>query len=128
MTSLFESLNDLSEVQGLIDSGTRESEVLEYKTASQIFNNADKNEIAKDVSAFANALGGMIVYGVATDKKDKSLPAAIEPIEVTNIETIDRVINSTVYPPISGLKKKLIPKTNPKIMVLDIPASDTPLH
>jgi hypothetical protein len=128
MTSLFDSLDNLSDIQGLIDSGTRESEVLEYKTASQVFSNSDKNEIAKDVSTFANALGGSIVYGVATDKKDKSLPAAIEPIEVTNIETIDRVINSTVYPPISGLKKKLIPTTNPKIMVLDIPASDTPPH
>ena len=62
MANLFDSLATLDDVQALIDSGMRESEVLEYKTATAVFSDNDKREIAKDVSAMANSLGGIIIY------------------------------------------------------------------
>ena len=62
MANLFDSLATLDDVQALIDSGMRESEVLEYKTATTVFSDNDKREIAKDVSAMANSLGGIIIY------------------------------------------------------------------
>ncbi len=128
MAGLFDSLSTLGDVQSLIDSGMRESEVLEYKTATTTFSDADKREIAKDVTAMANSLGGVILYGVLTHPTDKTLPLEIVPIEKKNIETLDRVLNAQVRPPIQGLRRKLIPGDQPQVLVIDIPQSEDPPH
>ena len=65
MLEFFDNLKTLDDIQALIDDAERESEVLEYKTASNHFDNRDKGEIAKDVPAMANSSGGVIIYGVA---------------------------------------------------------------
>jgi len=128
LASLFDSLSTLNDIQALIDSAMRESEVLEYKTATTVFSDNDKREVAKDVSAMANSLGGVIIYGVSANPTDKTLPQAIEPIEKKNIETLDRVLNAQVRPPIHGLRRKLIPADQPQILVIDIPPSEDPPH
>ena len=48
----------------------------------------------KDVSAMANSLGGVIIYGISTDANDKTLPVDIVQIDSRNIEILDRVINA----------------------------------
>lgn len=128
MTGLFDSVSTLDDLQALIDDGTRESEVLEYKTATSPFSESDKKEIAKDVTAMANSLGGLIIYGVSANPTDKTLPQAIAPIDKKNIETFDRVLNAQVRPPIRGLRKKLIPPTDPKVLVVEVPPSEDPPH
>ena len=128
MKSLFDSLLSLDDVRALISDGTRESEVLEYKTASHPFSEAGKKEIAKDVSAMANSLGGVIIYGIATNHRDKTLPEEIVPIDLKNVETFDRVLNAQVRPPIHRIRKKLIPPDNPQVMVVEVLASDDPPH
>lgn len=131
MSELYDQLQTMRDIQALIDAGVRESEVLEYKTASKPFTDTDKREIAKDVSAMANSLGGTIIYGVATNKSDKTLPEMIDPnpIDVKNIETLDRFINDRIRPVIPGLQKKFIPAERlPRVMVLDVPESQNPPH
>jgi hypothetical protein len=128
MAGLFESLKTLTDVQSLIDDHSRESEVLEYKRASSAFTDKSKKEIAKDVSAMANSLGGVIIYGVATDGDDKTLPVSIKPIDRKNVETLDRVINAQISPPIHGLRTRLIPADEPQVLVVDIPPSEDPPH
>jgi hypothetical protein len=59
MAGLFDSLLSRDDIQSLIVDHTRESEVLEYKTASSAFTDREKQEIARDVSAMANSLGGV---------------------------------------------------------------------
>jgi len=55
LPGLFDLLNDITSVQALITEAVRESEVLEYKTASSKFDDAARNELAKDASAMANS-------------------------------------------------------------------------
>jgi hypothetical protein len=128
MASFFEQLTTLDSIQALIDEGARESEVLEYKTASTGFSEKEKAELVKDISGMANSLGGTIIYGVATDERDKTLPRRIVPIEVKNIETLDRVLNAQVRPPIDGLRRRLIPELNPQVLIIDVPESQNPPH
>jgi hypothetical protein len=128
MPDLFDQLTSLDSIEALIADGIRESEVLEYKTAETPFNDRDRAELAKDLTGMANSLGGLIVYGVATDTKDKTLPLKIVPIEPKNIETLDRVLNAQVRPPIQGIRKRLIPEINPKILLVDVPESQEPPH
>lgn len=69
----------LSEIQSLIDDEIQESLHLDYKEARAV-GKTDKQKIdfAKDVSAFANSDGGVLVYGI---KEKGHLP-----IEITGIE------------------------------------------
>ncbi|NTW54893.1 MAG: ATP-binding protein [Chlorobaculum sp.] len=128
MSSLFDQVKTLDDINALIADGIRESEVLEYKTASTAFTESEKKELVKDVTGMANSLGGLIIYGVATDQKDKTLPVSIVPIESKNIETIDRVLNAQVRPELKEIKKRLIPEINPQILLIDIPESQEPPH
>lgn len=128
MPTMFESLNDRADVEALITGAVRESEVLEYKTASQLFTEHDRKELAKDTSAMANSAGGLIIYGVRTDQHDKTRPVAIEGIDLRNFETFDRVLNSQVKPPLIGVRKKLLPPGAPEVMVVEVPGSEDPPH
>jgi hypothetical protein len=112
----------------MIDDATRENEVLEYKTASKPFSDRERMEIAKDISGLANSLGGVIIYGISTSKSDPTLPDSIQPLHIKNIETLDRVINSQIRPPISGIRKRIIPSEQPKVLVVDVPPSEDPPH
>jgi hypothetical protein len=128
MKDLFDSISTLAELQALINDGTRESEVLEFKTATLPFSNESKKEVAKDVSAMANSLGGVIIYGVSTSQIDKTLPEKIVPIDAKNVETFDRVLNAMIRPPIQGIRKKLIPPLNPQVLLVNVPPSEDPPH
>jgi hypothetical protein len=128
MSSLFDQIKTLDDINALISDGIRESEVLEYKTATKAFTESEKKELVKDVSGMTNSLGGLIIYGVATDPKDKTLPTSIVPIESKNIESIDRVLNSQVRPELKEIKKRLIPEIHPKILLIDIPESHEAPH
>ena len=67
MKQLYDSLHALHNIQALIDNAERESEVLEYKGAVTQFSNGEKIQISKDVSAMANASGGIIIFGIRTN-------------------------------------------------------------
>jgi predicted HTH transcriptional regulator len=64
--------------------------------------NKQRDELCKDVTAFANSAGGQIVYGV---EEDKNLPAKIDDGADPAItkEWIEQVIDSRVQPRIEGL-------------------------
>lgn len=128
MKSFYDSIHDLSNIQAIIDSAQRESEVLEYKSAVAQFGNNERVEISKDVSAMANASGGVIIFGIRTDQRDKTKPVEIEGIHESNIETFDRVINSQIPPSIKGIQKKLLPSHTPRVMVVYVPQSENPPH
>lgn len=122
----FDSLESIDDIKALISGGIAESDVLEYKTAKEQFSDKDKTEISKDISAMANASGGIIIYGVKTKErgKNKTLPDKITYINPTNAEILDQVINSQIRPPISGIRKKFIGKKKThQIMVVHIPQS-----
>lgn len=128
MRQFFESLTTIDHVRSLIDNSERESDNLDYKKATQPFGNSEKDDIAKDVSSFANSGGGIIIYGVTTDPSDKTRPVAIEAIHPANIESFDRVVNSKIQPPVAGWQKRLIPNDQPQVMVIFVPQSDDPPH
>jgi uncharacterized protein YjbI with pentapeptide repeats len=129
MSEQYKKLTTQKDVKDLIDQGARESDGLEYKGVDGQFKDADKKEIAKDVSAMANASGGVIIYGVKTSPSDKTLPLRpCGPIDPKNPDIFDQVINSSVRPPIVGLAKKLIPNHRPHFMVVDVPKSTDRPH
>ena len=74
-----------ADIQHLIDEQNIESKTLEYKSILPGNLNSDKREFKADISSFANASGGDIIYGV---KEDKGAP--LSPLEGIPIEDIDK--------------------------------------
>lgn len=125
------------DIQGLIQHQIQESSELDYKHCSALrteghvydkktdkyihkakLRSKDKLiiEISKDVSSFANAAGGTIVYGVV---EDNHLPLHIDqyPFDpnVESREWLENIIDSNIRRKIEGVKinQILLDQTNP---------------
>jgi len=57
------------ELQKLIDEERIEKKVLEYKSELPGKNDSDKKEFLADISSFANAIGGDLIYGVIENRE-----------------------------------------------------------
>jgi hypothetical protein len=130
VSNLFDLINSLADLDAVITSGQRESETLEYKDASKRLGGDALNEVVKDISAFANSLGGLLVYGVETaDKTQPGLPTGRTPIEPANIAIIQRAAASGIRHPVAGLRyKELPPNGTPEALLVDVPQSALAPH
>lgn len=85
-----------SDLEQLINDGTQENLMLEYKGAGAL-NKSSTKEITKDVSAFANSVGGRQIYGIKSylDEDKRHLPERIEPIDARQFsqEWLDQIIS-----------------------------------
>jgi predicted HTH transcriptional regulator len=71
-------------IEGLIDEKEEESKILEYKSSLQIGTRTDHKELCKDVTAFANAAGGLILYGIEEETDENGKPTG-KPKEVCGL-------------------------------------------
>lgn len=115
---------------GLISNQTRENLNLDYKSSASLdLSERAKKELAKDVSAFANSAGGVIVYGIVEkDDLPDRLDEGCNPSTITK-EWIDQVIATRIHPKIDGLAINQIPlknsSSNGVAYVVVIPQSTT---
>ncbi|SDD31994.1 AlbA family DNA-binding domain-containing protein [Williamwhitmania taraxaci] len=122
---------DLQKVKDLIKEKIEENLNLDYKASDSLQQNDKKaNEISKDVSAFANSDGGVIIYGIREDNQNKHLPESIDPINRSEIskEWLEQIIQSRIRPRIENIIIHPIPleeETNNLIYVVEIPQSNT---
>ncbi len=106
-TSFFDSINTFSDLEKLIHDGEAEGQHLECKNpiSAESYNRDLKNTVANVISGFANAGGGIIIFGISTTQKEgMDLLTQIEPI---------------------GLVKKFAKKLEVSIPMLVEPAAKT---
>ncbi len=125
------SLKTEAEIEALHTGGVRESLHLEYK-ASGAVDKADNNkklEMARDVSAFANADGGQIIYGMTEKDHDPTgLDKGLDPKAYPEI-WFEQVLQQHVTPTIAGLKPYHVPLHSGGVaVVIDIPATKGDPH
>ena len=118
------AVKTLEDVINLIEARIEEGPTLEYKRE------LGKNEdIAKEVSAFANTQGGIVIYGVAS--KDR-VPICVSWIEGENLEErIQNVIATSIQPRLAGVN--VVPCPNPDnenqaAFIVDVPRSPAAPH
>jgi hypothetical protein len=121
-----------ADLQSLIVGQVEESVSLEYKHGAALSRDDKKrDEITKDVSAFANSAGGLIVYGITegTTATTRHLPVALAPVDRTQFsrEWLEQVIQR-IQPKIDGIE--IIPislASSPSHVAyaVSIPQSDT---
>jgi Schlafen, AlbA_2 len=89
------------DLQRLVDDEIQESLTLDYKASPALArDDKQRDELCKDVSAFANSAGGQIIYGI--EEKD-SKPIKVDDGSDLSREWIERVIDSRVQPRLDGL-------------------------
>jgi hypothetical protein len=110
MTLRIEIPTEISEIDKLILDGVQESIHLDYKRSAAI-DESKFDEIARDVSSFANSDGGIIIYGV--QEKDHLPVGKDEGVDHVkyNRERLENIILSRVSPRIDDLQIKQIPLT-----------------
>lgn len=85
-------------LEKLIQSAIEESTTLEYKTAYALSktDGQKRSEISKDISAFANSAGGVLIYGVRESalQNGRRLPEKFDPVDAQDItrEWLDQLI------------------------------------
>jgi hypothetical protein len=92
------------DLQNLLRDRITESTVLDYKSREALRNtDRNKDELSKDVSAFANSAGGTLIYGV--DETDH-IPTGIRGVDpaVTTREWLEQVINSRIERRVDGIR------------------------
>lgn len=116
----------------MIQQKIEESFQLDYKGALALgTSDKCKNDITKDVSAFANSAGGRIIYGINEfDKKDKEhLPEKLDPINARAFarEWLEQIIGQ-INPRIEDVRitpVRVGPQDWDTCYVVDIPKSET---
>lgn len=123
----------LSDLSNLIENGVGEGKTLEYKQRILIDQDNDKKEFLFDVSSFANASGGDLIFGIE-ENRETGLPVNICGIESLNkdelIQKIESLIRDGIAPRISGINISLIPleRLNHFVLIIRIPKSWTSPH
>lgn len=81
--------------------GTPEGARLEFKQQVDLKTRAERREVAKDVSALANSVGGRIVYGISEEKQSDGTSTAgkIMPLTSGDVEeSLENIIATTISP------------------------------
>ncbi|MEO8072946.1 MAG: ATP-binding protein [Acidobacteriota bacterium] len=121
-----------AKLQNLIAGEIEESLTLEYKSAEALErSDYKKKEITKDVSAMANAAGGLVIYGISefSEPDKRYLPEKITPVDRTKFsrEWVEQIINA-IRPRIDGIlihSVTLSSGENDVVYIIEIPQSST---
>src|SRR5271157_3650897 len=75
-------------LDSLVNNRVGEGRQLEYKEAIQIGRDAEKSEFLRDVSAFANSVGGDLLFGIK-ERRDSDGKQTGEPGEVVGLPDLN---------------------------------------
>ena len=117
------------DIQRLIEYAVSEDRYIEYKQQLPDSSDAEVKEFLADVSAFANAAGGTIIYGIA---EEDGVPLSIEGIESDDIDQekrrLEDIIRNGVEPKINQLFIRDLEVEDKKIILIHIPNSWSKPH
>src|SRR4051812_40771160 len=126
--ALLADISSYDDIEKLVHNGVPEDLHLEYKSGRPKDINHFKDDIAQDVSAFANSDGGTLIVGVS--ERD-SKPFEIDGVDESKLsrEALGQVIVSKVRPIIAGLRITLLTGQPGKaVLVISVPKSDEAPH
>ncbi|NQX33299.1 helix-turn-helix domain-containing protein [Herbiconiux sp. VKM Ac-2851] len=111
-------------IDAAVANGLQESDLLDWKGSLPPQKEFRESDIVKDIAAFANASGGIIVFGV--NETNKVASGRVDAGQLT--ENYERTIHQTcmaaITPPVFGVQVISIPTTtNIRAVALVIPSS-----
>ena len=124
-------MQNWADIQSLLSNRVPESEILDYKRDCYGNSDANKRELLKDVSSFANTRGGHIIIGI---DEEEGVPTEIVGIDVgvnldAEIQRIVQVINSGFDPAFTSVQcRTIVSNEGARCLVLDTPKSAVAPH
>jgi predicted HTH transcriptional regulator len=121
-----------SDIDALVTNEVREGRMLDYKEKVPGSSDSEKTEFIADVSSFANATGGYIVYGVRERRdengKPTGIPESADGLEAVNADSeilrLESSIRTGLDPRVPGIRTKAVEGfTKGPVLVLWIPKS-----
>lgn len=110
---------DESDLQALLDNQVAEGKTIEYKQALPGNSDSDKREFLYDVSSFANAAGGHLIFGI---KEDAGVPTDICGLALADVDAVilslENSIRDGLDPRIPGLAVRAIPLHNKRVVIV----------
>lgn len=124
-------MNTVEEINNLITNQAEETIHLEFKRGDALKKEEkSKREIAKDVSAFANSDGGIIIYGIEEVNNKAHSLKFVNGKEIPK-EWLEQIIDSSIQRRIEGLTIDVIRyngEVEKSIYVVKIPRSSNAPH
>ena len=115
-----------SDIDSLVSNQVTEGKTLEYKEKLPNNSDNDKKEFLADITSFANASGGDILYGIKEKRDDNGNSTGIPEIACgleginadAEIRRLDNIIRDGIAPGISGIHIKSIEGFTKGLMVV----------
>ncbi len=120
------------DIESLISAKVGEKRTLDYKQQLPGGSDSEKREFLYDVSSFANALGGDLIFGITderdADGKPTGLPASANGVAVSNLSNeivrLENLIRDGVERRIQGIQWKTVDGFSAgPVLVMRIPKS-----
>lgn len=124
------------DLSSLIQNSVREGRSIEYKEALPGNSDDDKREFLSDLSSFANAGGGDLIYGIKEKRNSQGAPTGepetIVPLSANPDATslrLHEMAQGGIDPRIPGLRVRSVPvKAGDSVVVVRVPKSWAGLH
>jgi hypothetical protein len=115
------------DLQNLINDSVTEWKTFDYKAILPGNSDKDKREFLADVSSFANATGGDIIFGIECDNST-GIPKSLDGISATNFDQeilrLESSIRDGIEPRINAIELKRVPLSSSKSsLIVRIPKS-----
>lgn len=115
------------DLQALIDNSTLEGKTIEYKQSLPSNSDSGKKEFLADVSSFANAKGGDLIYGIIEDR-NTGIPKTLEGLTIENVDQeirrLDSMIREGIEPRILGITTKPVKlSSSATALIIRVPKS-----
>jgi len=116
-------------MQLLVDAGANETVHLDFKRDTYGNSDSDKKEFLKDISSFANTLGGHLVIGIDEEDGAASAFAPLSGLDVDQeLLRLESMMRTGIEPTIVGLRMKRIDISGGSLIVIHVPRSFNPPH
>lgn len=114
---------DKSDIEALIDK-VPESKVIEYKQSLPDNSYDAVKEFLADVSSFANAAGGHLIFGI---EEKEGVPVRICGLQTGNIDAeiqrLENMLRDSVEPRIPGLSMRPVETSSGLVLIIQVPRS-----
>lgn len=114
-----------ADIRRLMEDEVPESKVIDYKKHLPGPSDLDKKEFLRDVSSFANASGGHLVYGIAEENGVPAEICGLSDIDPDReILRLESMVQTGIAPRIPGISMRAVPLVGGKsVIIVRIPKS-----
>src|SRR5438128_8395350 len=123
-----ESINE-RDLNDLIENQIREDKTIEFKSAFPGNSDKDKKEFLADVSSFANASGGDLIFGIETQQGVASRLVGFSESAIDGeILRLDNLLRDGIDPRVPNVRMRSIPFQTAAALIVRVPRSWIPPH